>query len=273
MKKKKVELPMPKKVQGVKEGPVSLFVKLLKFPLTIINVSLLKPDRNILHGSKLSGKRVVAWSEPLPDEQVKKLKNSLSVTYNDVLVSCLAGALRQYYVRKAVEPNDVHVAIPVSVRQTASEGVLDNHFSLVLLKLPVSEDNLKTRVETVKTRMDILKNSADPIGSYYLFNFLGLFPAAICKWCMNFLSDRSTAVLTNVPGPTQHLFAANKKVHEVMFWVPSNHNIGVGLSILSYAGSIRIGVSTDVNLCDRPQDIVDAFGEEFNRLFLAVNVP
>jgi len=171
-----------------------------------------------------------------------------------------------------VEAVDVHVAIPVSVRQSAPVGVLDNHFSLVLLKLPVSEENVKTRVYTVKARMDILKNSADPIGTFYLFSFLGYFPAAVCKWCMNYLSDQGTAVLTNVPGPTKPMYAIDKQVHEVMFWVPSNYNIGVGLSILSYAGNIRIGVSTDVNLCDRPQDIVDAFGDEFNRLFVALNI-
>jgi WS/DGAT/MGAT family acyltransferase len=268
--KKKIEIPAPKAlVENL--TPMATFTKLLQFPRSVLRVLMMKSDRNILHGPSLSGRRFAAWSEPLPDDQVKKLKNSLNVTYNDVLVSCLAGALRQYFIKKGVEPHDIHVAIPVSIRAQATPGVLDNHFAVVMLDLPCSEDNIKTRVETIKNRMDVLKNSGDPVGTFYLFNFLGRFPAVICRAAMNFLSDRVTATLTNVPGPTNPLYAVNKQVHELMFWVPSNHNVGVGLSILSYAGSIRIGVSTDGILCEQPQLIVDAFREEFNRLFVAVN--
>ena len=54
-----------------------------------------------------------------------------------------------------------------------------------------------------------------------------------------------------------------------MFWVPSTGPLGVGVSILSYVGEVRLGVITDVNLVPDPEAIITAFHEEFQSLLAA----
>lgn len=51
-----------------------------------------------------------------------------------------------------------------------------------------------------------------------------------------------------------------------MFWVPQSGSIGIGLSILSYDGSVRFGVIADRQCLAEPQALVDRFRPELEAL-------
>ncbi|HEX2646422.1 MAG TPA: WS/DGAT domain-containing protein, partial [Candidatus Dormibacteraeota bacterium] len=72
--------------------------------------------------------------------------------------------------------------------------------------------------------------------------------------------------LTNVPGPREPLYLSGRQVSKVMFWVPQSGRLGIGISILSYAGGVMLGVATDEGLVPDPERIVDAFQAEFKAL-------
>jgi len=50
--------------------------------------------------------------------------------------------------------------------------------------------------------------------------------------------------------------------------VPQSGDIGVGISILSYAGGVQFGLITDRRLVPQPQQIIDRFEPEFQKLLL-----
>jgi hypothetical protein len=56
------------------------------------------------------------------------------------------------------------------------------------------------------------------------------------------------------------------------FWVPQSGTIGLGVSILSYAGQVHFGVIADRHVVASPAAIVDRFTAEFERLLLATMV-
>ena len=85
---------------------------------------------------------------------------------------------------------------------------------------------------------------------------------------MNLFRSKTTAVMTNVPGPAHKLKFLGSTLEQVMFWVPQSGDIGIGVSVLSYGGSVQFGVMTDTALCPRPQDIIDRFEPEFAKLSL-----
>ncbi len=51
----------------------------------------------------------------------------------------------------------------------------------------------------------------------------------------------------------------------MMFWVPQAAHLGLGVSILSYAGQVRLGVVTDVGLVPDPAALIEAFQDEMRR--------
>ncbi len=48
--------------------------------------------------------------------------------------------------------------------------------------------------------------------------------------------------------------------------MPQRDLIGIGVSIFSLAGSLRVGVIADTALMPDPGDLVDAFEQEFEAL-------
>jgi hypothetical protein len=76
--------------------------------------------------------------------------------------------------------------------------------------------------------------------------------------------------MTNVPGPRQPLYLAGAPVRQMMFWVPQSGDIGVGVSILSYDGTVQFGLITDKNICKDPQAVIARFRPEFENLVHAV---
>ena len=99
-------------------------------------------------------------------------------------------------------------------------------------------------------------------------------PSAVQKPVLDLLSQKATAVLTNVPGPQQPLYLAGSKMKEMMFWVPQNGNVGLGISILSYNGKVYFGMISDHRLVSEPAAIISRFKSEFEKLlYLGLMLP
>jgi hypothetical protein len=80
--------------------------------------------------------------------------------------------------------------------------------------------------------------------------------------------------MTNVPGPRQPLTFCGRSVKQMMFWVPQSGDIGMGVSILSYAGGVQFGLVTDARMCPDPEAIIERFAPEFGKLlWLALMAP
>jgi hypothetical protein len=83
---------------------------------------------------------------------------------------------------------------------------------------------------------------------------------------LNLYAKKTTAVMTNVPGPREKHSFLGSTLEEIMFWVPQAGDVGMGVSILSYGGGVQFGLITDALLCPNPQDIIDEFAPEFAKL-------
>jgi diacylglycerol O-acyltransferase len=85
---------------------------------------------------------------------------------------------------------------------------------------------------------------------------------------MDVFRSKTTAVMTNVPGPREKLKLLDATIEQMMFWVPQSGDIGLGVSVLSYGDNVQFAVMGDTQLCPDPQQIVDRFEPEFAKLSL-----
>jgi len=86
------------------------------------------------------------------------------------------------------------------------------------------------------------------------------------RFAVNILEKQAPGVLTNVPGPTEQLHILGAPVTTMMFWVPQAGEIGLGISILSLNGSVRVGVTSDAAIIQEPGELAQAFADEFAAL-------
>jgi WS/DGAT/MGAT family acyltransferase len=225
----------------------------------------------------LGTRKKVAWAEPLPLDEVKAVSKAFGCTVNDVLIAAVTGALRQYLIsagdnEEALE--DIRATVPVNLRPLEHGVELGNHFGLVFLSLPLSIASPLERLYAVSERMNELKSSKQAAVTFGFLAALGMGPSAFQKPVLDILSQKATAVLTNVPGPQQPIYLAGSKMKEMMFWVPQNGNIGLGISILSYDGKVFFGLISDRRLVAEPSAIISRFKAEFEKLlYLGMMLP
>src|SRR5206468_10885765 len=192
----------------------------------------------------------------------------------DVLIAAATGALRRY-LEKRGEPTTglaIRASVPVNLRPLDEAHRLGNSFGLVFLTLPVGIVDPVRRLRAIKKEMDELKRSPEALVAYGLLNLMGLAPVEVEKLGLRFFGSKATAVLTNVPGPREALYLAGRKLEQVMFWVPQSGRLGLGISILSYAGGVMLGVATDEGLVPDPERIVAEFEKELRALRPKVHV-
>jgi WS/DGAT/MGAT family acyltransferase len=243
----------------------------------LVNSLTLPSDPQTLFKGRLGVRKRVAWAEPLPLADVKALSKAYGCTVNDVLIAAVTGALRSYMQEQGETPSrstEIRATVPVNLRPLEHAKNLGNHFGLVFLSLPIGEANPVNRVKQVHVRMNELKESKQAAVAFGLLAALGMGPSALQKPALDLLSEKATTVLTNVPGPQQPLYLGGGEVREMMFWVPQNGGIGMGVSILSYNGKVFFGVITDRKLVAEPQRIIKRFQPEFeNLVYLSLMLP
>jgi len=226
---------------------------------------------------RLGVRKRVAWAEPLPLAEVKAVSRAFGCTVNDVLIAAVTGALRQYMIDCGDEPEelaDIRATVPVNLRPLEHAKELGNHFGLVFLSLPLGMDSPLERLFAVSERMQELKSSKQATVTLGVLAALGMGPSIVQRPVLDILSQKASAVLTNVPGPSSPLYMAGSRLKEMMFWVPQNGSVGVGISILSYNGKVFFGLITDHRLVAKPTDIISRFSLEFEKLlYLSLMLP
>ncbi|MCW5634369.1 MAG: wax ester/triacylglycerol synthase family O-acyltransferase [Rubrivivax sp.] len=233
-------------------------------------LALLADDSPTQLKGKGSGRKVVSWSEPIPLEVVKAVGKGLNCTINDVLLSSAAGAVGGYLRDRGEDPTgkEIRAMVPVNLRPLDKAWQLGNRFGLAPLVLPIGIENPVERIYAVHARMAEMKGSYQPLLAFAILALTGLFIKPVQDAVLGLFAKKTTAVMTNVPGPAQPLKFCGSTLRQTMFWVPASGDIGMGVSILSYGGGVQFGLITDERLCPHPQQIIDRFEPEFEKLLL-----
>ncbi|HEX5863082.1 MAG TPA: wax ester/triacylglycerol synthase family O-acyltransferase [Casimicrobiaceae bacterium] len=237
----------------------------------IAKLALMSEDSTTRFKGQPGVAKRVAWADPIPLDDVKAIGKALGCSVNDVLLSSVAGALRAYLAGRGEVVDDVMIRalVPVNLRPPEKAYRLGNKFGLVFLDLPIGIENPVARLYAVRANMQQLKGSFQPVIALGILAAMGAGPQILQEQLLAMLAKNATAVMTNVPGPQQPLYFAGGKIDRLMFWVPQSGNIGMGVSIITYAGEVQFGLITDRALCPDPERVIKRFAPEFEKLVLA----
>ncbi len=236
----------------------------------IAKLALMGEDSRTRFKGKPDVAKRAAWADPIPLSEVKAVGKALGASVNDVLLSCVAGALRAYLVRKgdAVDGVMVRGLVPVNLRRLEEAYKLGNQFGVVFLDLPIGIANPVERLYAVRANMRALKGSVQPMLTLGLLAAAGAGPKLLQDQLVTVLAKNATAVMTNVPGPQEPLWMGGQRIDRFMFWVPQSGDIAMGVSILTYDGAVQFGLITDRGLVPDPGRVIAHFAPEFEKLVL-----
>ena len=201
---------------------------------------------------ELTKEKVVCFVNDVNLDEVKEIKNRYNVTVNDVLVSALTGAFREYILKSEgkLKDKDLLTYIPVSMRKP-NDWELGNKVSIVWAEFPLDIEDPVQRLKEIHNRMQKIKMSTEPLLAYYSTELLGNSPLSdhkLTKWAIRKILQKPHAVFTNVPGPRSKLTFAGKEIVSFFPFLPQPGDGGFGIALLSYENQIACSLLTDKSL-------------------------
>jgi diacylglycerol O-acyltransferase / wax synthase len=198
-------------------------------------------------------------------EDFKEVKNAFGGTVNDVVLTAVTGALRDWLHSRGVrtEGLELRALVPVSTRTPGESGELGNRITVMRGPLPVYIDDPVARLRAVKAAMDGLKESKQAVGAEVLTGVQSFAPPTVLAQAsrLNFSTRLFNLIVTNVPGPQFPLYVRGREMHDVfpIAFLPKGHALAI--AIMSYNGQMNFGLLGDYDALpdlDRIGDGIEA---------------
>jgi diacylglycerol O-acyltransferase len=180
---------------------------------------------------------------------LKRIKDTLGGTVNDVVLAVVTGALRRWLHDRGIrtEGLELRALVPVSIRTEDERGELGNRLTVMRGPLPVYLDDPVRRLRAVTEAMEGLKRSKQALGAEVISRFNDFAPMTLLAQAsrLNFSTRLFNLIVTNVPGPQIPLYVLGREMEEVfpIAFLPENH--GLAVAIISYNGRIGFGLLAD----------------------------
>ncbi len=199
----------------------------------------------------ISPHRRTAFAE-LPMSDVRRVRDVLGGTANDVVLTVTGGAMRSFFdQRDEVLDQSLVAFVPVSVRTESEQGSLGNRVSGLLVSLATGVEDAAARLGQVRNGMRSAKEQMGVIGPEV---FAGWAEAAVPALATRLtrlitnvrLFDRLAPIfnliVSNVPGPDFPLYLAGAGLVAMYPLGPIIEGVGVNVTVFSYRDSMFVGV-------------------------------
>lgn len=207
------------------------------------------------------GRRVAFCSLPL--DSVKQLAKAAGGSLNDAVMALVADALREHFLRRGELPSKPLIAaMPVSLRSAGSDA--GNEVSMVQCPLATDIADPRSRLQAIIAATQQIKGRVSAFKGLIPTDFPGLaaplWAAGLSHlWQRGRLSERLPAlanlVVSNVPGPPVPLYMGGGRIRRFYPVSIVTHGLGLNITLVSYAGSLEIGVVTAADLLDKPASL------------------
>jgi len=214
-------------------------------------------------------RRVAVARAELAD--VKQIRKGQGGTVNDVLLTVVTGALREWLLSRGepvVAGTSVRALVPVSLQDDDSSR--GDRVSSYLVDLPVGEPNPRVRLTRLSYAMRGVAAHGQSVSADNLIALTGFAPPtlhALGARAARGLSRRLfNLVVTNVPGPQVPLYAAGSQMLEVFPFVPLARGQGLSIGMTSYNGRVFFGLNADRDSVGDVDVLADLIEQEVGEL-------
>jgi len=216
---------------------------------------------------KVGPHRTFDWLE-VPLDDLKAVRRAWGCTINDVVLTVVTGAVRDYLLERGANPDEIdfRVAAPVSVRSEQERGQLGNRVSSWILSLPIWETDPQRQLEAIHRETRSLKKNRQALGVEMMMKIAEWTPSTLLSLGARSLSGPTHSIVTNVPGPQQPLYCHGARLRALYPLVPLLENMGLGIALISYSGSVCWGFNADPALVPDVESFVEKVRASLQRV-------
>jgi diacylglycerol O-acyltransferase / wax synthase len=213
---------------------------------------------------------------------VKKLKNAMGTSVNDVILAICTGALRTYLLAGDELPGVPLVGVvPVSVNPDRAEPKGSNKISTMFVQLPCELDDPLERLRAIHDETKGAKEEYDALGAGSLQNWAehaapNVFAAAARLYAPMKVATQNhplaNVIISNVPGPAVPLYAGGSEMLGMFPLGPVIDGMGLNISVMSYRDVFSWGLASDARAVPRLWDIAAAIPSALSDLMAAAGL-
>nr|XP_023016804.1 uncharacterized protein LOC111506092 [Leptinotarsa decemlineata] len=255
-------------------------------PRTIIKDILLQDES--LQTITLCGRKSVAWSEPVPIENVKTIARQTGVSETEIMLSAVSMGLSRYFTQISQE---IPKSLPITMRNISSNYIFatglnikpeDAVSGVVCLNLTIPDSVTETsHIENLMGIESKFSASLEKQGLSHLLTMLqtksGLLtqflPATVLSIYLKYLSRKYAVTVTEItsryPNVTQRTLWG-QEVSSVIYWRPPQANTSISLCLNEYADHVKLGVMCDTQLVPHHTSLVREFPKFITELGEAI---
>ena len=229
-------------------------------------------DETPLNGS-VGPHRKFDWLK-MPLAEVKAIRKALDCTVNDVVLTIVTSAVRNYFIHRAVDPSSVtfRVSSPVSVRTEDQKGKLGNQVSSWILQLPIHEPEPSQQLGLIHEETMRLKETRQALGVQTINKVAEFTPSVLLSLGARANEGQINTIVTNVPGPQLPLYFRGARVLEMYPQVPLMAGLGIGIALASYDGTLHWGFNSDPDIVPDADVFVEKVQEAYEAIAEAAGV-
>jgi WS/DGAT/MGAT family acyltransferase len=211
------------------------------------------------------------WTE-MDLEDVKKVKNALGGSVNDVVLAITAGAVRRFLIENR-DYDPAHAEFramnPVSTRSASQQGQMGNQVAMWLVDMPISEPDPAARYEAIMRTTANLKETKQALGASTIVELSSGTPITLLSLASRVVGPRIrpfNMTVTNIPGPQFPMYLLESQMVANYPMVPLWAQHGIGVALFSYNGRLLWGVQSDFDTLPDSDDFVAALQVSFQEL-------
>jgi diacylglycerol O-acyltransferase len=202
----------------------------------------------------------------VPLKRLRDLKTPLGGTINDVVLTALAGAVGHYHRQRGVHVATLNCMVPMSLRAAKERDTLGNRVGMSNISLPVGETSARRRFAQIVEQTRTAKR--DRRGALYpvLVRGLTLMPGSLFAWLAPIAFGRVNLVCTNIPGIDERRYMAGAEITAIYPFASPVEGTPLVVALLSYAGTMHVGIDTDPDAIPDPRPLSAAFHAALDEL-------
>jgi WS/DGAT/MGAT family acyltransferase len=200
-------------------------------------------------------RRFTVAAAPLAD--FRRLRARYDCDVNDVVLSVIAGALRNWLLSRG-EPVSSSMAVramaPTSVYPDADmvssgPGQAVSEVDPFLIDLPVGESNPVVRLSQIAHATESHSAGASLVDARTIVTLSGFPPPTLHamgpRVATQYPPRQFNLLITNVPGPQSQMYIAGAKLLETYAVPPLLHDQVLAIGVTSYCGTLYFGINAD----------------------------
>lgn len=206
----------------------------------------------------------------VPMDEARASAKALGGSLNDLFVAAAAGAAGAYHRAAGVPVDELRMAMPINTRTDRSAG--GNAFTPTRVLVPVGIEDPVKRFHAVQERLAAVREERSLGAAEGMAGFANLLPTSVLTRFARQQVETVDFTTSNVRGAPFPLFIAGALIE-------ANHPIGPlagtawNLTLMSYDGSLDMGLNVDAGAVADPAGLRDAIEDELTALISAGSRP